>query len=75
MNMLAIPPRLISTLTMAVVKQNWRLSPTAAHVPTNLAIHGESDVDESDDDDDDNGDDDMYPNLLPLTRPQVFPPS
>ena len=84
MNMLAIPPRLISTLSMAVVEKNWRLSPTAAHVPTNLAIHGECDVDESDededegdgdDDDDDNDDDDMYPNLLPLTRPQVFPPS
>ena len=81
MNMLAIPPRLISTLSMAVVKKNWRLSPTAAHVPTNLAIHGESDVDESDEDNgegdgvDDDDDDDMYPNLLPLTRPQVFPPS
>ena len=53
MNMLAIPPRLISTLTMAVVKQNWRLSPTTAHVPTNLAIHGECDVDESDEDEGD----------------------
>ena len=52
MNMLAIPPRLISTLSMAVVKQNWRLSPTTAHVPTNLAIHGEFDVDEIDQDDD-----------------------
>ena len=52
MNMLAIPPRLISTLSMAVVKQNWRLSPTAAHVPTNLAIHSECDLDESDEDDD-----------------------
>ena len=58
MNMLAIPPRLISTLTMAVVKQNWRLSPTAAHVPTNLAIHGECDVDESDEDEDEGNDDD-----------------
>ena len=48
MNMLAIPPRLISTLSMAVVEQNWRLSPTAAHVPTNLAIHKECDLDESD---------------------------
>ena len=48
--MLAIPPRLISTLSMAVVKQNWRLSPTTAHVPTNLAIHGECDLDESDED-------------------------
>ena len=53
MNMLAIPPRLISTLSMAVVEQNWRLSPTTAHVPTNLAIHGECDLDESDEDDDD----------------------
>ena len=52
MNMLAIPPRLISTLSMAVVKKNWRLSPTTAHVPTNLAIHSEFDVDESDQDDD-----------------------
>ena len=79
MNMLAIPPRLISTLSMAVVKKNWRLSPTTAHVPTNLAIHGECDVDESDQDDDEvdglSDNDDIYPNLLPLTRPQVFPPS
>ena len=52
MNMLAIPPRLISTLSMAVVEKNWRLSPTTAHVPTNLAIHGECDVDDSDEDDD-----------------------
>ena len=52
MNMLAIPPRLISTLSMAVVKQNWRLRATTAHVPTNLAIHGEFDLDESDQDDD-----------------------
>ena len=81
MNMLAIPPRLISTLSMAVVEKNWRLSPTTAHVPTNLTIHGEFDVDESDEDNgegdgvDDDDNDDMYPNLLPLTRPQVFPPS
>ena len=53
MNMLAIPPRLISTLTMAVVEQNWRLSPTTAHVPTNLAIHGECDVDKSNEDEGD----------------------
>ena len=58
MNMLAIPPRLISTLTMAVVEQNWRLSPTTAHVPTNLAIHGECDVDEDEDEIDGLGDDD-----------------
>ena len=58
MNMLAIPPRLISTLSMAVVEQNWRLSPTTAHVPTNLAIHGECDLDESDEDDDEGDDDD-----------------
>ena len=56
MNMLVIPPRLISTLPMAVVKQNWRLSPTTAHVPTNLAIHGECDVDERDEDEDDDDD-------------------
>ena len=53
MNMLAIPPRLISTLSMAVVKKNWRLRPTTAHVPTNLAIHSECAVDDDKGDDDD----------------------
>ena len=59
MNMLAIPPRLISTLSMAVVKQNWRLSPTTAHVPTNLAIHNLDESDEDDDEGDGVDDDDI----------------